>query len=173
MAPETVAGLGRFMKGLAGRATRYRSRLDRRPGTLWESLQKSSVVEMDTYLLACTRYIELNPVRARMRARPEDYGWSSGRRHLGLELLAGLDPDPVYWGPASDAAGRCERYAASLAKSTPESELALIRAAVQRGQLTGSRRFVDEVGRIVGRRIEQRAQGRPPNAKTVWKGMEN
>jgi putative transposase len=63
---DSVAGLGQLMKGLAGRATRYRNKLEGRSGTLWESRYKSSVVQTDTYLLACSRYIELNPVRAQM-----------------------------------------------------------------------------------------------------------
>lgn len=57
---EAIAGLGQLMKALAARATRYRNRLEGRTGTLWESRYKSSVVESDTYLLACCRYIELN-----------------------------------------------------------------------------------------------------------------
>lgn len=62
---ESVAGLGQLMKALAARATRYRNRLEGRTGTLWESQYKSSVVESaPTCLLACCRYIELNPVRA-------------------------------------------------------------------------------------------------------------
>ncbi len=70
---EAIAGLGQLMKALAARATRYRNRLERRTGTLWESRYKSSVVESDTYLLACCRYIELNPVRARIVAEAGDY----------------------------------------------------------------------------------------------------
>lgn len=54
-------------------ATRYRNRLEGRSGTLWESRYKSSVVQTDTYLLACSRYIELNPVRACTCAEPGDY----------------------------------------------------------------------------------------------------
>ncbi len=62
---ERASGLGRLMKALAARATRYRNRLERRSGTLWEGRYKSSVVDSDAYLLACCRYIELNPVRAK------------------------------------------------------------------------------------------------------------
>lgn len=62
------------MKALAGRATRYRNRLEGRSGTLWESRYKSSLVQADAYLLACCRYIELNPVWSGMVARPEDAG---------------------------------------------------------------------------------------------------
>jgi putative transposase len=69
---DSVAGLGQLMKGLACRMTRYRNKLEGRSSTLWESRYKSSVVQTDTYLLACSRYIELNPVRAQMvqQARP-------------------------------------------------------------------------------------------------------
>lgn len=64
--------MGRLIKALAARATRYRSRLERRSGTLWDGRYKSSPVQKETYLLACTRYIELNPVRARMVAAAEE-----------------------------------------------------------------------------------------------------
>ena len=83
VAPEEIAGLGQLMKRLAGRQTRYHNRLEGRTGTLWESRYKSSPVDTDEYLLACTRYIELNPVRARMVATPRDYRWSSCHYHLG------------------------------------------------------------------------------------------
>ncbi|HBO9959355.1 TPA: transposase, partial [Pseudomonas aeruginosa] len=63
---DSLSGLARLMKTLAARTTRYRNRLEGRSGTLWESRYKSSVVQSDAYLLACCRYIELNPVRARM-----------------------------------------------------------------------------------------------------------
>jgi putative transposase len=79
---DSVAGLGQLMKGLAGRTTRYRNKLEGRSGTLWESRYKSSVVQTDTYLLACSRYIELNPVRAQMVQHAQDYPWSS--LHLRL-----------------------------------------------------------------------------------------
>jgi len=55
---DSAAGLGQLMKAIAARATRYRNRLEGRSGTLWESSYKSSVVQTDTYLLACSRYIE-------------------------------------------------------------------------------------------------------------------
>ena len=56
---EAIVGLGQLIRA---RATRYRNRLEGRTGTLWESRYNSSVVESDAYLLACCRYIELNPV---------------------------------------------------------------------------------------------------------------
>jgi putative transposase len=94
---EAVAGLGQLMKALAARATRYRNKLEGRSGTLWESRYKSSVVQSDTYLLACSRYIELNPVRARMVARPEDYVWSSYLPRISNSAEHDwLDSDPCF-----------------------------------------------------------------------------
>ena len=61
---EEVARLGQLMKRLSGRQTRYVNRLEGRSGTLWESRYKSSPIQNDEYLLACIRYVELNPVRA-------------------------------------------------------------------------------------------------------------
>ena len=49
----------------------------KRTGTLWEGRHRSSLVQTGRYLLACMRYIELNPVRAGMVGRPEEYKWSS------------------------------------------------------------------------------------------------
>lgn len=80
---KSVAGLGQLMKALAARATRYRNKLEGCTVTLWESRYKSSVVQTENYLLACCRYIELNPVRACMVADAVDYPWSSYNGRVG------------------------------------------------------------------------------------------
>ncbi|MCG6939354.1 MAG: hypothetical protein LJE83_14440 [Gammaproteobacteria bacterium] len=49
----------------------------RRSDTLWEGRHKSSLVQSERYLLACSRYIEMNPVVANMVSKPEQYRWSS------------------------------------------------------------------------------------------------
>lgn len=158
---EEVAGLGRLMKRLAGRQTRHHNCLEGRTGTLWESRYKSSPVDTDAYLLACVRYIELNPVRARMVAAPGAYRWSSARYHLGIDRCGWLDDDPCYLAMGDDAVYRISRYRDLLQSTIPEGEWALIRIAVQRGQLAGGDRFVDQVTDILGRRIEHRAPERP------------
>ena len=163
---DTPSALGDFMKALAGRATRYRNRLEKRSGTLWESRYKSSLVQKDAYLLACCRYIELNPVRARMVAAPQDYLWSSAQERLGLAPPPGLlDWSPTYLGLGRTEAERQKRYAQFLREAIPAGEWSLIREALQRGQLTGSQRFIDEIEQVVGRRIEHRAPGRPRKEK--------
>lgn len=157
LAPDdSLAGLSQLMKTLAARATRYRNRLEGRSGTLWESRFKSSIVQSDAYLLTCSRYIELNPVRACMVAEAGDYPWSSYALRIGAAPeLNWLDDDLCFKALGATDEERRRRYAEFVRQAVPAEELSLIREAIQRGQLTGSNRFVDEVERIAGVRIER------------------
>lgn len=157
---DSLSGLSQLMKTLAARATRYRNRLEGRSGTLWESRFKSSVVQSDEYLLACSRYIELNPVRARLVPHAENYLWSSYTQHVGGED-AWLDFDRCFEALGNSNAERRARYRNFLDQQSTFEENSLIREALQRGQLTGNTRFVDEVERLTGLRIERRGPGRP------------
>jgi len=59
-------------------------------------LYKSSPIQAETYLHACMRYIELNPVRAAMADDPTHYRWTS-YRHNGLgQADSRLRPHPLY-----------------------------------------------------------------------------
>lgn len=160
LAPCDYKGLGQLMKRLAGRQTRYRNKLERRTGTLWESRYKSSLVDAEEYLLSCVRYIELNPVRAGMVADPGDYPWSSYRARTGVAECPWLDVVP---GMEAFTRGNANgaSYAAYIRAAIPDGVWELIRTAVSRCQLTGGDRFVEEVREITGHRIETRGQGRP------------
>ncbi|YAF59305.1 hypothetical protein DOCECA_03885 [Pseudomonas sp. E102] len=72
-----------------------------------------------------------------------------------------LDVDPCFVALGATALERRRRYEAFVCEAIPAEQVRLIRDALQRGQLTETGRFVDEVERIVGIRIEQRGQGRP------------
>jgi len=165
VSPGEPTSLGKLMKRLAGRQTRHHNRLESRSGTLWEGRYKSSLVERDDYLLACCRYIELNPVRARVVAEPQDYAWSSCRYRLGTDAAGWLDRDPGYLSLGGDEVERRRQYRAFLRAAIPEGEWELIREAVQRGQLTGTSRFTQEVAGVLGRRVERRGRGRPAKSK--------
>ncbi|MEA3277135.1 MAG: transposase [Pseudomonadota bacterium] len=66
-------GVSAAMKGAGQRYVQYVNRTYQRTGTLFEGRFRSSLVEADPYLLACQRYIELNPVRIGMVEAPGDY----------------------------------------------------------------------------------------------------
>ena len=75
--PENEKSLPRTMQSVGRRYAQYFNRTYHRSGALWEGRYKSALVDTDRYLLACYRYIELNPVRAGIVRKPEDYPYSS------------------------------------------------------------------------------------------------
>jgi putative transposase len=75
--PRVVGAISRMMQAIARGYVRALNLRRRRTGTLWEGRYRSSLVEDAGYVLACYRYIELNPVRAGMTDRAECYRWSS------------------------------------------------------------------------------------------------
>ena len=81
LTPKKAEAVPRLIMSLGRRYVQYVNRTHRRTGTLWDSRYKASVVQSDTYLLACQRYIELNPVRAAMVTDPAHYRWTSYRHN--------------------------------------------------------------------------------------------
>src|SRR5690606_6226285 len=81
-----------------------------RSGALWQGRYKSCLVDTDRYLLTVIRYIELNPVRAGMVDKPEDYRWSSVHTHLGRACDPLLSPHPLYLALGHDPGQRAEAY---------------------------------------------------------------
>ena len=165
LTPAQGQTLASLLKALAGRQTRCVNRVEGRSGTLWEGRYKSSPVDTESYLLECSRYIELNPLRAGIVGRPEQYRWSSFGAKAGLWEDRRLDLDPCHLAMGETEQQRQSRYAAFVSRGVRSSELMLIREALQRGQLTGSERFVDEIDRKVGVPVERRGQGRPAKCK--------
>ena len=75
--PEDEEAISKMMKSVGSRYAQYINLKYKRTGTLWEGRHRSSLVQTEKYLLRCYRYIELNPVRADIVKRPEEYKWSS------------------------------------------------------------------------------------------------
>ena len=155
---ETV---GVAMRRVAGRQTRFVNALERRSGTLWDGRYHASPIQTETYLLRCARYVELNPVRAKMALRAEDYEWSSYRAKVGLSEEDGLDLDPCYLALGASQVERAKAYAGFVDAGVSADEYELIHHAARRNQLTGDGTFVDEVERRIGARVEFRGPGRP------------
>ncbi len=158
---EETSGLSHLMKALASSTARYRNWKEKRTGALWESRFKSSPVQSGTYMLACTRYIELNPVRAGLVAGPSAWPWSSYRQRMGYTDDTWIQRDPTYLGLGEIEERRRQRYRAFARAGCPKNELDLVRNAVQRCQLTGNKQFISEVEAMTGHRIEPRRPGRP------------
>lgn len=145
--PDSVARLTQWM----GR--QYVCRFNRRherTGTLWEGRFRASLIDSPRYLLACARYIDLNPVRAGLVARPERYPWSSYAR-----LAYGTDDDLVTEHREYHLLGRTDSarqhaYRALCEESLPAAELADIRRSVQRSDLMGDEEFRAMISARIG-----------------------
>ncbi len=77
--PGDRESISRMMQYVGRRYVVYVYRAYVRGGTLWEGRFRCSLVDDKGHLLACARYIELDPVRAGMVASAADYPWSSHR----------------------------------------------------------------------------------------------
>lgn len=157
---ECTDALGILIKKIAGRQTRYVNGLEKRTGTIWEGRYRSSPICKDTYLLACSRYIEMNPVRAKIATDPSLYRWSSyEEKTVGPTEVIDLDQGFLSLG-ADDKARRAS-YREWVLSSVPDGEWEKIHDAAHRGHLTGGEKFQQAVAERIGIRLEYRNPGRP------------
>ena len=136
-----------------------------RTGTLWEGRFKSAVVDSESYLLLCQRYIELNPVRAGMARHPRDYAWSSYLANAEGAASSLVVPHPAYLSLSGDDLERRVAYRRLFVGRVPASELQLMRVSINSGAPLGDRAFVEELERRTGRRLSQDKGGRPRKAR--------
>jgi putative transposase len=158
---EDVSNISKFMRIVAARQTRYVNKLENRTGTLWEGRFKASLIDSEAYLLACSRYVDLNPVRAAMVAAPQDYEWSSFRSHAAMERTNLVDDHPIFHALGRNSGARGKAYREFVSHGIVDEELDLIRIAVQRNQLTGNRQFHEAIANRTGRRVPTCGRGRP------------
>ncbi|MCX7167619.1 MAG: hypothetical protein NTV11_15280 [Rhodocyclales bacterium] len=134
----------------------------RRTGSLWEGHYKSSVVQAEAYLLACMRYIELNPVRAAMVTDPGAYRWSSYRANGLAQPDVRLAPHPLYLGLDADAALRRQAYRALFRPQLDAEAASEVRQALKLGMPLGNERFAEAICARLGIRRNSGKRGRTP-----------
>lgn len=170
--PETPEGLSRLMQSVGRRYVQYINRAYKRTGTLWEGRFKSSVVQAEHYFLLCSRYIELNPVRAGMVTDPGQYRWSS-YRHNGLgERDERMTPHAEYLALGASAQVRQAAYRALFRPQLDDEALPDIRLALSQGQPLGNDRFSESLCRAAGVRRAQARRGRPVRVQGDSGGIE-
>jgi REP element-mobilizing transposase RayT len=94
--PESVPTPSLVLRSVGRRHAGCISHVPRRSGTLWDGRYKSTLIDSDRYLLTCSRHIELNPARAQMVRRPEEYPWSSWRSNTDRPIEPLIWPHPLY-----------------------------------------------------------------------------
>ena len=165
LTPETEKSASMMMKHLGQRYVQYINRTYRRSGTLWEGRFKSCLVQEDDYVLACYRYIELNPVRAAMVRHPGDYPWSSYRANAQGMERALITPHQNYLNLHVDPWQRVQAYQSLVDQQCSVETLDRIRAATNGNIALGGRQFESEIAEMLQRRATRGRPGRPRKGK--------
>lgn len=169
LTPECPSAASVLMKHVGQRYTQYINRSRSRCGPLWEGRFRSSLVDSETYLLHCYRYVEANPVRAGIVAHPAQYPWSSFAANALGEASPLITPHPTYEQLGCTPAERQSEYLRSFESGLPVEALASIRAAIGGGFALGSAAFVEQMQQLLGARIVAARPGRPARAETKEK----
>jgi len=161
LTPNNPEGASLVFRDLGRDYVRQFNRKYKRTGTLWEGRFKSSLVDTNNYLLACYRYIELNPVRANLVSSPSGYPWSSyGTNALG-ELSDLLTPHDLWPALGTDDIKRRSAYSSQFKKPLPEEPMEMIRYGVNKGIPTGNNRFKMSIEGALSVKIGDGKRGRP------------
>jgi len=156
--PKRETSLARGIGGTNLLYTQYINRKYKRSGRLWQNRFFSTIVEEEPYLWAVVRYIERNPVRAKLLKKAEDYPWSSARAHvLGIK-------DNVLSGESWLDEREIKSYREFLRQEDAEMN-ASIRLATSTGRPLGNDMFIKKLEKILGRDIFPKKAGRPKRKK--------
>lgn len=153
-----ATSISRIMHRVLTGYSQYYNRKYRRSGHLLQGRHKAILCQSDRYLSELVRYIHLNPVRAKMVRKPENYPHSSHRAYLGLEASAIVDVDPVL------------RHFGAKKKVAREHFAQFVMAGIKlghreefyradEGRILGSEEFVDETIHRIGETKRARKRG--------------
>jgi putative transposase len=154
--PESEDALEKVFRPLH---TRYAQRVNRArqwKGHLWQGRFFSSALD-ESYLWAAIRYVERNPVRARIVRRAENYPWSSAAAHCGLKGDVVITKDPR-WLRRAETIGNWSEW---LAEGDRPEQLDVLHRHVERGLPCGVDGFIRKLERQTKQLLRPRPRGRP------------
>ena len=154
--PRTEDGLQQTLKPLHMRFAQRINRTRGWKGHLWQGRFFSSALD-EAYLWAAIRYVERNPVRARLVRKAENYRWSSAAAHCRLMHDDVLTTNSS-WRKRFEAIGD---WSAWLAQGDAPQELEVLRRNADKGLPCGSEKFIRKLEKLTGRALQYRPQGRP------------
>ena len=159
--PETGEGLPQMMQAVGRAYVRYFNLRHQRSGTLWEGRYRSNLIESERYLLACMAYIDLNPVRAGMVTRPEDFRWSSHRHCIGQASDKLVTPHALFWALGNTPFAREAAYAELVGQGLSSRDKDDLTRTALSGWALGSEGFVTALQEGTTRRLSPGRAGRP------------
>ena len=129
--------------------SRYHNRKYKKSGHLFQARYKSILCESDKYLGELVRYIHLNPVRAKMVKRPEEYEYSGHRAYIGVDKSGLVDTEPVLRHFGGNKKRAEEVYIQFVESGLGQQSQARFYQAIE-GRLLGNEEFLNEVKHRIG-----------------------
>jgi putative transposase len=154
LVPQSPDG---FYKALGEMHRRYTRMINFRHGWrghLWQGRFSSFVMD-EKHLLAASRYIEMNPVRAHLVKTPWDYPWSSAKAHLH-----GMDDSVVNVRPLLEMVGDWKTF---IESAIDENEYTTLRRHEKTGRPLGDVPFVKSLELALGRILSKQKPGPKPH----------
>uniref|UniRef100_UPI0040486D3B transposase n=1 Tax=Rheinheimera sp. TaxID=1869214 RepID=UPI0040486D3B len=159
LTPSDEQGVSRMMQAQGRKYVQHFNFTYGRSGTLWEGRYKSTVVDADSYLLTVYRYIELNPVRAKMVAHAAEYPWSSYQGNALGKPIQLLTPHALYNQLGNTVKERQLAYRGLFNGMMPERELTAIRDATNKTWVLGDAGFKAQIAAKTGRQPNPLGRG--------------
>ena len=156
--PEKPDGLIMVMKGVAQNYTQYVNRKYKRSGKLWDNRYKLHMVDPE-YEWVVARYIENNPLRARMIKKAEDYKYSSARTNLLGENSDIITKDII------QSRQKAYREFFYDSGSMKKEHIRRIAEVIQQEKVLGRAKFINWLEEKLNICLKIRGRGRPAKIK--------
>lgn len=165
--PELKESISSTMQSVGRRYVQYVNKEHVRTGTLWEGRYKASLVNAEQYLFSCSRYIEMNPVAAKMVQHPAEYKWSSFRFNAFGEPDQLVKTHEIYQRLGATDELRWQAYTALFDTVMDPGEVTLIRNAIACSMPTGDSCFIKQIEKALNRKVGYACRGRPRGRNTT------
>jgi putative transposase len=153
--PHTAGALAQSLKQAHGRYAAYWNARQSSTGHVWQGRFYSCPLD-ESHLWQALRYVELNPVRARMVESAEQWKWSSAAAHVGFENADAM-LEMGRWRKRWTMA----EWREFLAAAESPTEVTALRHSTHTGRPLGSPEFVAELETVMLRPLTPRKGGRP------------
>ena len=159
--PGNTDSISRTTQSIGRNYVQYINECFDTSGTLWEGRYRATVIDSKTYLLTCSRYIELNPVRGGLVKKPRDYRWSSYAHNALGKTDPMISAHGEYLKLGNTDKERARAYRALFRQKLSSQTVRTITETALKGWVLGDAKFARKIEKLSGRRAFQLPKGRP------------
>lgn len=159
--PGNIDSVSRTLQSLGRNYVQYYNECYDAEGTPWEGRYRATVINPSEYMLTCSRYIELNPVRNGLVKNPKDHQWSSYANNADGKRDEMITASKQYSDLAKTDKGQASAYRALFKQKLSSETVDAITDATLHGWALGNAKFAQKIEKQCGRRSTPLPKGRP------------